>query len=189
MTEMIYIHNTKDFHFENTVVTIGKFDGLHLGHQMLFSEMKKYTQMGLKSVVLSFDFSPLEILRGQKVAPIYSEEEKIKLLEANGPDVYIEYPFNAETAGTEAIDFLKDVLIGKLGARVIVAGDDFAFGKDRKGDAQFLRTYAPEYGYEAVICPKLMIGEEAVSSTAIRGKIERGDRAGADLMLNRSYFG
>lgn len=185
---MIYIRNTTDFSFENTVVTIGKFDGLHMGHQLLLKELKKYEALGLKSVVLSFDFAPMEILKGQKIKPIYTEEEKLKLLEANGPEVYIEYPFTKKTADTEAIDFLREVLIEKLGARVIVAGDDFAFGKDRRGDADFIRAHASEFDYEAVICPKLLIGEEVVSSTAIRKKLECGDMRGAELMLNKSYF-
>lgn len=185
---MIYLHDTTDFKFENTVVTIGKFDGLHMGHQLLLDELKKYRNLGLKSVVLSFDFTPMEVLTGRKVRPIYTEEEKINLLKANGPDIYIEYPFTQKTADTEAVDFLQKVLIGQLGARVIVAGDDFAFGKGRKGDTAFLKNHADEFGYRVVICPKMTISDEVVSSTAIRNKLESGDSAGAEIMLNKSYF-
>lgn len=185
---MKYIHGTTDFKMNNTCVTIGKFDGLHMGHQMLIGELKKYEAHGLTSVMLTFDMAPSEVLHGEKEKQLYSEEERVRLLEKKGPQVLISYPFTRETAATEPYDFLKEVLIGKLGACVIVIGDDFRFGKDRKGDAAFLIAHEREFDYTTVVCPRLAINENIVSSSFIRDKLVAGESQTAEIMLNRAFF-
>lgn len=185
---MIYIRGTTDFHFDGTCVTVGKFDGLHAGHQVLLDELKRYEAQGLTSVMLTFEFAEEAGRTEAERTRLMTPAERFALLEKRGPQVCIEYPFTRETMMTEAYDFLKDVLIGQLGASVIVMGDDFRFGKGRAGDAAFLTAHEAEFGYKTVVCPRLTIDGETVSSSVIREKIARGELNGARSMLNRGYF-
>ena len=186
---MIYLRNTTDFKFNNTCVTIGKFDGLHLGHQLLIDTIRACEKEGLTSVMLSLDILPGTFDGNVPQQRIYTEAERVEMLEKKGPQIMISYPFTRETLSTEAEVFLKEVLIDRLGAKVIVMGDDFCFGKNRLGDAGFLTARAELYGYRTVVCPRIMYKGEVVSSTLIRARLAEGDRAGAAELLNPGYFG
>lgn len=179
----------KEFLFKNTCVTIGKFDGLHLGHQMLLSEMEKYKK-SYTTVMLNFDFSQWEstLHKGMASQKIYSEEQKLACLEKRGPDILIEYPFDRTTADMPAYDFLKDILIGQLGTRVIVIGDNFKFGKNASGNVSFLVEHEREFGYKTVIIDCVKINDRPVSSTRIRNEIINGNVSDAELLLNRKYW-
>ncbi len=186
---MIYIRHTTDFKFSNSCVTIGKFDGLHLGHQVLLDELKEYESRGLTSIMLTIDFVEKDFPDRKNSNQIYSESERVMMLEKNGPQVMIAYPFTRETMQTDPEVFLKEVLIEKLGAKVIVTGDDFCFGKDRKGNSDFLKAMQEKYDYKAVICDRFKVGEDIVSSSLIREKLKDGDLVTAEKYLNQEYFG
>lgn len=89
---MIYFRGTKDIHLDHTVVALGKFDGLHRGHQLLINKLKEYGKKGFQTVVFTFDFHPMSLLTGKKQSLIYTKEERLRIVEEMGIDVLSEYP-------------------------------------------------------------------------------------------------
>ncbi len=186
---MEYIRGKTDFVLKNTCVTLGKFDGLHAGHQVLLKKLEEFEAQGYKTVMFTFDFLPCNILKNTGAKLIYDEEEKLSLLRRRGPQTVISYPFTKELAMTGAEDFVKDILIDRLDAKIIVVGEDFCFGKDRQGNVDFLKSLAEKYGYRVIVCKKLSMDGRIVSSSLIRSEIENGNMETAEKMLNRSFFG
>lgn len=196
---MIFISGTKDIRMENTAVAIGKFDGLHRGHQSLIEKINSYKNNKMTSVVLTFNYNPACKIQGKEPELIYTSEERRILAKRMGIDVLIEYPFTDETAHMEAADFIRDVLIDRLGARHIVVGEDFRFGKDRRGNTDLLMGMSLPLGYNAHICPKVstilpksfaeVIGsdEAEISATLIRKAIAGGEIEAANEMLGIPY--
>lgn len=177
-----------DFHLENTAVALGKFEGLHRGHQLLFDEIKKQKKAGLKSVVFTFDMPPRSALSGdQSYQQIYTKEERRFLLEEMHIDILIEHPFTKEFAAQTPEEFVRDVLVKKAGAKVIVVGSDCRFGRKRSGDVELLKELAPKYGYELVVIEKLRMGHKDVSSTRVRAHLEKGEMEEASLLLGRPF--
>lgn len=177
-----------DFQLKNTAVALGKFEGLHRGHQLLFDEIKKQKQQGLKSVVFTFDMPPRSALRGdQSYQQIYTKEERRLLLEEMQMDILIEHPFTKEFAAQTPEEFVRDVLVGKAGAKKVVVGKDFRFGKKRSGDVALLKELAPKYGYELIVIEKLQMNHKDVSSTRIRAHLEKGEMEEAERLLGRPY--
>ena len=113
----------------------------------------------------------MSLLTGKKQSLIYTKEERLRIVEEMGIDVLIEYPFTQETAHMMPEDFVRDVLVRDIGAKVIVVGDDFHFGYQRSGDVSFLKKHAAAYGYVVDNCEKLCVHGEEISSTMIRGYI------------------
>lgn len=196
---MIFISGTKDIRMENTAVAIGKFDGLHRGHQSLIEKINSYKNNKMTSVVLTFNYNPACKIQGKEPELIYTSEERRIIAKRMGVDVLIEYPFTDETAHMEATDFIRDVLIDRLGARHIVVGEDFRFGKDRRGNTDLLMGMSLPLGYNAHICPKVstilpksfaeIIGsdEAEISATLIRKAIANGEIEAANEMLGIPY--
>ena len=122
---------TKQFHIdEPTAVAMGKFDSLHLGHKVILDRLKREAECSLRTVVVAFDPGPEVFFGKYEGGFVLTAEEKKQLLEKAGIDYYILYPFDSETAGTEAEDFLEDVLIKQMNMQVLVAGEDVSFGKN-----------------------------------------------------------
>lgn len=189
---MIFISGTKDIYMENTAVAIGKFDGLHLGHQSLIQKVNSYKNGGMTSVILTFNYNPASMLSGKEPELIYTAEERRILARRMGVDVLIEYPFTEETAHMEAVDFIRDVLVQKLGARHIAVGEDFRFGNERRGNTDLLMGMSLPLGYSAHICPKVRTwlpseGEVEISSTLIRQAVAKGDMETAHQLLGTPY--
>lgn len=184
---MIYYRGTKDIRLNHTVVALGKFDGLHRGHQLLIEKLKKYGKKGYQTVVFTFDFHPMSLLSGKIQPLIYTKEERQKIVEEFGIDVLIEYPFTQETAHMLPEDFVKDVLVSCIGAEVIVVGDDFHFGYQRSGDVAFLKAHEKRYGYVVDNCEKLCVNGEEISSTMIRHYISQGNMEMVTELLGRPY--
>lgn len=184
---MEYIYGSTEFKYHNTCITLGKFDGLHRGHQLLLSELEKFEKQGLTSVVFTFDYHPGNLFSEKEIDLIYTEEEKKELLSRLGPKVLISYPFTEETASMEPEDFIKEVLIGKLDAKAIVIGTDYRFGRNRKGDAAMLKKYSLVYGYELVVCEKLTYHDKVISSTRIREELKNGRMEVVNEMLGHPY--
>ena len=169
---MEYIHNTEQFQFHNTVVALGKFDGMHKGHQLIFDELIKYKEMGYQAAVFSFDRPPLNMLKHKHMNVIYTTNEKTKLLAKRGIDIYIEHPFTDEFSHLSPEDFVIKVLLEKTGMKVLVVGDDCGFG----------------YGFKLIVIPKLELEGEIVSSTRVRrllseGRIEEANRLMEDPFM------
>lgn len=179
---------TRDFSLQNTCVTIGKFDGVHLGHRLLLEKLsgeKKRT--GGKIVVFTFDFHP-GIFFGSHAKLIYTAEEKKALLSECGVDALVAYPFTKETSTMEAEDFIAEILAGQLGAKFVAVGEDNRFGHNRRGDAKMLEHFQKEFGYGLAVCERVGYAGEAISSTRIREQILLGRMEEAAHMLGSCYF-
>ena len=184
---MRYINETTDFQQHNSVVTLGKFDGLHLGHQMLLSHVLELKKKGYQSVMFTFSLHPYNLFSEREIKLIYTSEEKYYHLKNMGFDVLVSYPFTRETAAFEPEDFIKNVLVDQLDAKVIVVGADYCFGKDRRGNVAMLKEYAVKYGYEVYDYTKLMINEQVVSSTRVRDALAKGDMEEVESLLGRPF--
>jgi len=185
---MEYICGTKEFFYENTIVTIGKFDGVHRGHRRLLEHILQSRQSGQKAVVFTFDMNPTSYLCGKSSKDIYSEQEKCFLMEQLGIDVLIRYPFDLETSRMPAAEFITEVLAGQLGAKLLTVGKDCRFGYRRQGDVRLLRQFSRRYGYDVYVFEKELEDGEPVSSTRIRAVLSRGDMELAAAMLGEPFM-
>ena len=182
------LHNMRPRH-RGCVVTIGAFDGVHLGHQAVIKHLlEKSAELAVPSVIIVFEplpreyFSPLEA-----PARIMSFREKFVAMEALGVDRLMRVRFNEGLRNMSAQRFLEDIFVDGLGVRHIVLGDDFRFGNDRQGDLEFIRQQGPRYGYGAGPTPTRSIDGERVSSTRIRQALESADFDEAQRLLGRPY--
>lgn len=174
--------------FSETAITLGKFDGMHRGHQKLVYEvcrLKKET--GAVSVVFAFDMSPLYERLGIPRDGIMTNEERRQHLE-NQVDVLIECPFTEEISSIEAETFIKEILVGVFHAKYIVVGTDFRFGHDKRGDVKMLADQADIFGYELFVIEKEMYGDREISSTYIREELRKGNMEAVNDMLGYPYI-
>lgn len=185
---MEYIHNTDKFQFHNTVVALGKFDGMHKGHQLIFDQLIKYKKQGYMAAVFSFDRPPMKMLKHKDISVIYSHYEKAKLLSERGIDIYIEHPFTDEFSHLQPADFVKQILLEKTGMKVLVVGDDCGFGYKRRGNVELLRQMSRDYGFQLIVIPKLELDGEIVSSTRIRNLLKEGHITEANRLLESPFM-
>ncbi|MBO7387244.1 MAG: bifunctional riboflavin kinase/FAD synthetase [Lachnospiraceae bacterium] len=184
---MEVIKDTKDFRIESpTAVTIGKFDGVHMGHKKLIGSCMRQREKGLKVCVFTFAPSP-EKFFGAEERCLTTAAEKRRVFDELGVDYLVEYPFDKETADTEPEDFIKDILCGKIHAKYVAAGSDLSYGIRGEGDSKLLLDLRNKYDYEADIIDKVRINDEIVSSTAIREAIRKSDMEKATAFLGAPY--
>jgi riboflavin kinase / FMN adenylyltransferase len=184
---MEYITGRTDFKLHNSVVSLGKFDGIHRGHQLLLDKILEQKRKGYQAVMFTFMFHPNNLFSDKEIDTIYTEDEKRYLLEQSGLDVLVSYPFTEETASMEPENFIKDVLIDKLDAKMIVVGSDFCFGHNRKGNVSMLQEMSVIYGYELIIFDKIKLDEQVISSSYIRNEILAGNMEKANSMLGKPF--
>lgn len=183
---MEYIANKTDFQYKNTAIALGKFEGLHRGHQLLFQELKSWESTGKKSVIFTFDMPPKQFISGKKDHVIYTKEERVFLLDKMDMDLMISYPFqNLRGLSPEA--FIKEILVDRLDVKAIVVGEDFGFGYQRKGNAALLKELSSVYGYELKVIKRLQYEGEDISSSRIREALIQGDLQLANKMLGYPY--
>ena len=175
--------------FNSPVITIGNFDGIHLGHQQLFKEVKKKAfELKGDSIVYTFEPHPVSILMPQKQIPlITSFSEKMKLLEASGIDIVICEEFTAEYADLSPRQFVKNILFDKIGIKAIFVGYDYAFGKDREGNINTLRQLGKEFDFHVNTVDIVKLDGVTVSSTKIRDFIQKGELKEVGRFLGRDY--
>lgn len=184
---MEYIAGNTDFKYKNSAVTLGKFDGLHLGHKQLIDLVISYKHQGLTAVMFSFLLHPCNLFSEKEFELIYTEEEKCSKLKRIGFDILISYPFTEETRRMEPEDFIREILIEKLDAKVIVVGNDFRFGAERKGDVALLKQYENVYGYKVIACDKIKYRNDIISSSSIRSALKDGKMELVNQMLGQPY--
>lgn len=186
---MQYIQGNSDFNLERaSAVTLGKFDGVHMGHQKLISIIKeKAEKEQLLSVVFTFDKIPLSICPQKHQHFITTNTERRMFLEGMGLDVEVEYPFTKELMNTEPEKFIEEIIIGKLHAKYVVVGTDYRFGKERAGTAQMLLEKGPEYGFETIIVEKERYNDREISSTYVREELKLGHMETVNVLLDRPY--
>jgi len=168
-----------------TAVTIGAYDGVHRGHQFVVGELRRLaTEGGLDSVVLTFDRHPAAVVRPESAPKLLTDlEQKLELLAATGVDHTVVLHFDEARSQEEPEDFVAEVLVGSMRARVVVVGEDFHFGRRRRGNVELLRTMGASLGFEVAHVPLL----PATSSTEVRRLLAAGDVAGAAGLLGRPH--
>lgn len=174
---------------QDTVVALGTFDGVHIGHRKLLDELVFHAKThGLLSCVYAFSRPPANILSGKIVSPrLTPEREKVRILSEMQIDVLYHEEFeNVRTLSPE--DFVKNILHGKMRARHLICGFNFSFGKNGKGTAETLTALAARYGMTVTVIPPVICGEILVSSSYIRYLIQKGDMENAALYLGRHFF-
>ena len=185
---MEYFRNETDICIkEATVVTLGKFDGLHMGHKFLFQHLLQFKKDGLKTVLFTFDRPPGNEIDHHLHQVLTTNPEKEYVFETCGIDFLIEYPFTHDVMEMEAEDFLI-MLMKKINIKAIVAGDDFRFGYQRKGDHHLLRKLSIKYGFQLEIVKKMQYQGEDISSTFVRREILKGNMELASTLLGYPYF-
>ncbi|MDB5026012.1 MAG: bifunctional riboflavin kinase/FAD synthetase [Mucilaginibacter sp.] len=215
----IYNHIDEFVPVKNAVVTIGTFDGVHLGHRKIIEGIRELAKAsGGQTVILTFFPHPRMILHpeDQNLKMINTMAEKAQLLEQLGVDHLIITPFSRDFSNQTAEEYIRDILVSKIGTKKIVIGYDHRFGKDRQGGLAELQLLAPGYGFQVIEIPEQDIHEVAVSSTRIRqallndeielaneflgypffitGKVKRGDQIGrkigyptANILIEETY--
>lgn len=186
---MRYITNTLDFQLEKrSVVTLGKFDGLHRGHDKLITRTLELGKKGYDTVVFTFDVSPLVKLGTRITRTLLTNEERKVLLERKRIDCLIECPFVPELIQMEPEDFIREVLAVQLRAAYVIVGPDFHFGYKRKGTPELLKKLGHRYGFEVEILDKEMDEEREISSTWIRETLREGWIEKVNHLLGYPYF-
>ena len=185
---MKYFKNTTEFQVtEPTVISLGKFDGIHRGHELLMEQLAQKKKDGLKTAIFTFDIPPKKNVEHVEAKVLTTNEEKMHIFEELGIDYLVECPFTKEIMCMEPEDFIR-MLVEKLSVKCIVAGEDFHFGHNRRGDYEMLRKYAGEYGYEAIILKKMKEDARDISSTFVREEIAAGNIEKANHLLGYHYF-
>ncbi|MEZ5199100.1 MAG: bifunctional riboflavin kinase/FAD synthetase [Bacteroidales bacterium] len=183
--------NIKDFTGGKfSVVTVGTFDGLHIGHKKIVNTMKEIAAANNgETILVTFDPHPRLVVNTNiaNLKFINTNERKFKLLENLGIDHLIIIPFTKEFAKTSSEDFIKEYLIDKLDLKKLIVGYDHHFGKDREGNYDKLNELGRKYGFEVFEVPAQFIGNQAVSSTKIRNSLMNGNIREANAMLGYEY--
>lgn len=184
---MICLETIEQFHIEEpTVLTIGKFDGLHRGHEKLLSHLLQKRGKGLKSVVFTFDIPPKKLTDGDGQRLLSTNSEKQALFAERGIDYLVLCPFTPEIMCMEPEDFV-DRIVNRLNVKSIVVGEDCRFGHNRRGDHRLLAELAKRYGYELKVVEKLKFEGRDISSTYIREEITKGNMEIAAQLLGHPY--
>lgn len=178
---------TKFYIQEESAVAIGKFDGIHKGHQKLLEQIIECKKQGLKAVIFTFDPPPASFFAKKQLKELTTNEEKRRLFEQIGIDVLVEFPLNEITAATAADKFIEDILVEKLNAKVIIAGTDVSFGYKGAGDYRLLKELAGECGYQVWLLEKICYREREISSSYVREEVEAGHMETVRQLLGDSY--
>lgn len=185
---MQIIQQTEEFDIEEkSAVAIGKFDGIHKGHQKLLSHILEQKEQGLKTVVFTFDPPPSVFFGREKVKELMTREEKRAAFEKMGVDLLVEFPLNEHTAATSPEIFIEKILVGQLHVRYIAAGTDLSFGDKGAGNCMLLCSLAKRYGYEVQVIDKICFGGREISSSYVREEVEQGRMEEAAELLGAPY--
>jgi len=187
----IYHHIDEFTPLSNAVVTIGTFDGVHVGHRKIISQIKELAEKtGGETVVLTFFPHPRMILHpeDESIKLINTIPEKAGLLEELGVAHLIITPFSRDFSNQSPEQYIRDVLVERIGTKKIVIGYDHRFGKDRQGGLEDLLRLGPVYGFDVIEIPEQDINEVAISSTQVRTALLTGDIARANTFLGYPFF-
>lgn len=174
---------------QGCVATIGNFDGVHLGHQAVLTQLAmKADMLNLPAVVITFEPQPFEYFVPDKAPARLSRfREKVEALRAYSIQKLCVLRFNRQLAEMQAETFIQKLLVEGLNVRYLVVGDDFRFGKDRQGDFALLQQVGKQHGFQVVNMHTFAIDDMRVSSTRIREALQDGDLAVAEKLLGRPY--
>jgi len=176
---------------QNAVVSIGNFDGVHLGHRKVIEQsIQRANELDAPSVLLSFDPHPVSMLRPEEAPPLLMTlEQRLELLSRLDLDAVAIIPFTNKVARMDAVAFVERVLVDRFGVREVYTGANFRFGMNREGDVELLRNLGEKLGFRAQAWPTVIIDDQPVSSTRIRKLIARGEVEKASRLLGHPHFG
>lgn len=184
-------HSIEEFQkISNAVVTTGTFDGVHIGHQKIIDRLRSIANdIDGETVLLTFFPHPRMVLFSDSdIKLISTKNEKIKLLDAAGIDHLIIHPFSRAFSRLSSVEFVRDVLVNKIGTKRLVIGYNHQFGRNREGTFEHLKEYGPVYGFQVEEISAQDIDEVSVSSTKIRRALEEGQVDIAAEYLTRPFF-
>lgn len=176
---------------DNSIITIGTFDGVHRGHKKLLKKLNEIkTRKTDKSLVLTFEPHPRKVLFPDQtdLQLLTNLDEKTELITKEGIDIVIVYPFTQAFSQIEPEKFIKEILVEKLKVKTLVIGYDHKFGKDRKGDINTFKAASEKYGFDVQEIPAEEINDINISSTKIRKALFEGDIKTANAFLGYNYF-
>lgn len=189
---MLIVRNSPDFRLEvPTVVTIGTFDGVHLGHQKILNRLAEIkAQTGLRTLVLTFDPHPRKVLFPEQkdLKLLTSVPERLELLKQMGVDVTVVYPFSLSFSETDSAFYIEDILLKQLQVRYLVIGHDHRFGRNRSGNFETLVDYANRGKFQLEEIPAQDLDQIAISSSKIRKALEEEQLELANRYLGHPYF-
>lgn len=177
--------------FHNAVITIGTFDGVHVGHRQIIDKLKQEARsINGETVIITFHPHPRKVVSSAilGVRLINTLDERITLLEELGVDHLVVIPFTEAFANQEAEDYVAHFLVNRFNPHTIIIGYDHRFGRDRKGDYLLLERLAPVYNYRLKEIPKHVLDEISISSTTIREALLHGQIETADRLLGYEFF-
>jgi riboflavin kinase/FMN adenylyltransferase len=171
------------------IVALGKFDGVHRGHAKLLAAVLRLAgRERAPAMAVTFDVHPDSLLRPHQVPPVLSTiEEKTAAIAAAGIDCLLYLEFTPAFARLSALEFARDFLGGRIGARMVLAGENFRFGRNRGGDTEMLRRWGPRFGFGFRAVSQATVGGEPVSSTRVRRVVAAGEMRLAASLLGRPY--
>jgi riboflavin kinase/FMN adenylyltransferase len=175
--------------FRNPVVTLGNFDGVHLGHQDIFKKVREEaSKIHGEGVVITFEPHPLKVLAPEKFLPLLTPfRKKMILIQKSGIQTVLCVEFSLAFSEILPTEFIRRILVEKIKVKEIVIGYNYHFGKGQKGDAQTLKDEGKNFGFEVEVVEPFRIGETIVSSSKIRDLIQRGEPERASKLLGRDY--
>jgi riboflavin kinase / FMN adenylyltransferase len=181
-----------DFSAVPSVVTVGSYDGVHKGHRMIIARLVAVAKSrSLRSVIVTFEPHPRRVLKGVVSGPLgllTTLDEKIDLLAGEHVDLLFVIRFTPDFASRSSDNFIRNILVGLLGAKSIIVGYDHAFGRDRSGSRKTLEVLGCELGFDVEVVDEVLIGNEHFSSTRIRGLLESGKIEEANEFLGSPYM-
>ena len=173
---------------KESVVTIGNFDGIHKGHQVLIEKATEYAKKNnVISTVFTFNNHPVNYFKPNSIKNIITNNDKIKILKTMGVDYIINIPFDEYMTKISGYDFVKDILIDKLGAKKIIVGHDFTFARNKEGNIDLLKELSKKHGFLLEIVNPVKIDDIRISSSYIRKLILDGKVEDARKYLGRNY--
>jgi len=175
--------------YPNTVITIGNFDGLHLGHQKIIQTVLRDSQdIRGTSMVVTFDPHPMKVLAPEReVKLLTTPKERERLVEAMGINVLLCITFDKAFSSLHPDEFIEDILVKKINAKEVIVGQNYAFGKARKGTTELLRRRGRKYGFSVKAVRHAKLNGEIVSSSKIRSFLSMGQVFEASTFLGRAY--
>ena len=184
---MEIIKDINQIQWNKTAITLGKFDGVHLGHRKLMNKVLKAKEDGCIPTVFTFDKFPSQLLKNQQITSVLLEEEKQQLLAELGMERYVLFPFHEKTASMEPEEFVEEILVKTMKIEKLYVGTDFHFGKGRRGDVFLLDEMAKKHGFYFEVVEKRMYQGDEVSSSRIRNCIAGGHMEDVTAMLGMPY--
>lgn len=171
----------------NSAITLGKFDGLHLGHELLVSRVEEHqAKDSVVGIVFAFDMRPMLKKLNKPYLMLLSNEEKAARLDGR-VEYFIDCPFDEQIASMEAEEFIEKVIVEKFHAKYIVVGTDFHFGHGKRGDYHLLQEYSKKYGFHVEVMEKKRHEGREISSTYIKELLAEGNKELANKLLGYDY--